>query len=249
MKAKVKFNGMLALTLALMAMHTDASAALLFVNQGTTSGWDQAYTTGQSYCIEQSTAKVRSGSTSIRFEVRSDAQDNGGRYHSHVKVQSIGETGKWSWYGFSTYVFGFESSTSTVMQFFDKATRGEPAMMLEYNPYGDYHMIMSINYGNNQNVKRDLGYVAPNSWTDWVFRAKFSETAGVYEIWKNGTYVLRHDGPNIETGTQVLDFVVGVYANLSSWTLATNPVQHRVVYLDSIRVGDANSSYSEVAPR
>jgi len=90
-------------------------------------------------------------------------------------------------------------------------------------------------------------------WVDWVIHAKYSiEEDGIIEIWRDGQKVATHKGPNyyLNPGTSSAEFKLGPY----KWAWSNNPVPSghnadvRVMYVDEVRMGDANSNYNEVAP-
>lgn len=103
-------------------------------------------------------------------------------------------------------------------------------------------------FGSKFSGKFDLGAYEKKSWTDWVLHIKFSPGSdGLIEIWKNGRKILKKVGKNTYNDRVGNYFKIGIYKygwadNYFSTTTS------RTLYYDEIRVGDKNSSYSDVAP-
>jgi len=79
-------------------------------------------------------------------------------------------------------------------------------------------------------------------WVDFVINVKWSyEAEGVFKIWKNGVLITDRNGPNCfndDTGPYLM---LGIYGRIDQ-------DQTMTIYCDELRIGDSNSSYSEVAP-
>jgi Polysaccharide lyase len=74
-------------------------------------------------------------------------------------------------------------------------------------------------------------------WVDWVFRVRWSyEDDGYIDIWKNGTQVVKHRGPNAYNDLR------GVYLKLGSY----HPTVNRVIYFDNIRLGDEDETFGSI---
>ena len=86
-------------------------------------------------------------------------------------------------------------------------------------------------------------------WVDWVIHAIWSyNDDGYLEIYKNGTSVAQYSGPNCYNDSLGIR---GPQTGVYKWPWLTGPtnVTERIVYLDEFKVGGANSSYDDVAPR
>jgi len=105
-------------------------------------------------------------------------------------------------------------------------------------------------HGGSTNVRNDwyAGNVEKGKWVDWVVYAKWSyRSDGVLKIWKDGKLVVERNGPNAYNDQPPEILKWGVY---NSWWNAHAPAStdKLITYVDEIRIGDANSSYAEVAP-
>lgn len=90
-------------------------------------------------------------------------------------------------------------------------------------------------------------------WTDWVIHVKWSWKAdGFLQVWQNGVTVVEAVGPNCSNDKLGPQVSFGVYK--WEWKPDHNPPYttnsvERLVYHDALRIGGANSSYADVAPR
>ena len=90
-------------------------------------------------------------------------------------------------------------------------------------------------------ISIDSPKLLKGQWNDIVLNYKFSYgTGGFVKMWMNGKQVVNDSGPNSHNDAKGPYFKMGIYG----WA-DTN----MVVYYDEIRIGDQNSSYSEVAPQ
>lgn len=79
-------------------------------------------------------------------------------------------------------------------------------------------------------------------WNDIVMRIKFSYTSpGINQVWLNGVkFVNNTTKINAHNDAIPPNWHIGIYGSLDTKT---------TIYYDEIRIGDASSSYDEVAPR
>jgi len=92
-------------------------------------------------------------------------------------------------------------------------------------------------------------------WNDFVIHVKWSpESDGILNVWINGKEVLNSKGPNYHSEVPADAypyFKMGQYYGSTSWGdkggIKWNVIE-RTVYHDELRIGDAASSYEEVAP-
>ena len=105
----------------------------------------------------------------------------------------------------------------------------------------------------------DLGPYAPGAWTDFVVHIRWScrdapplaercqsMPQGGAAIWKDGKQLVNYTGPTAYNDKARVFLKTGVYKGM--WKVHTTHVRERVVYQDEFRIGDATSSYAEVAP-
>jgi hypothetical protein len=80
-------------------------------------------------------------------------------------------------------------------------------------------------------------------WTDFVIHVIWDwDDDGLTQIWKNGVLIVDRSGGNCMNDLKGPYLKMGIYAWLDEGQTLT-------VYHDEFRVGDENSSYSEVAPK
>ena len=91
-----------------------------------------------------------------------------------------------------------------------------------------------------------LGAWTAGKWTDFIFHIKWSYNEdGILEIWKDGKLIKNYDGPNCYNDKNGTSFKIGPYE--WAWRMGPNLTTKREIYYDEIKVGDATSSYSEIA--
>jgi serralysin len=90
--------------------------------------------------------------------------------------------------------------------------------------------------------------VEKDQWTDWAFRIVLSYQADArLEAWKNGVKILDYAGPNVYNDALGPFIKVGIYKPAWREPIKSSVTQ-RTLYIDEVRVGDANSSFAEVSP-
>ncbi len=127
----------------------------------------------------------------------------------------------------------------------------------------------SLNKGGAGINRYTLGAVKRGAWTDFVFHIKFNfnPEKGLIQVWKNGKLVLDENTGTTYNDLASLYFMGGIYnrafaekgsnygvrrseeeckTNYGKWGC---PGPDGILYMDEIRIGDANSSYDEVKPR
>lgn len=89
-------------------------------------------------------------------------------------------------------------------------------------------------------------------WTSWVFHIKwgwFPEHNPKLEIYKNGTKVVERNGmPNTTNDVIAPYFKIGIYKWDWADPGATSNTTKRVVYFDSVKIGDENCRLVDVDP-
>jgi len=97
----------------------------------------------------------------------------------------------------------------------------------------------SSSYDRRLTVKTD-DQLRKGQWNDIVAHFKFSYAKdGVLQIWFNGKLILDDKGINAMNDAKGPYFKLGFYAHSEEYMIG---------YYDEFKVGDANSSYDEVAP-
>ncbi len=88
----------------------------------------------------------------------------------------------------------------------------------------------------------NYGAFSTGQWYDFVINIKWSyESDGFIKIWQNGVLVTDRNGPNCFNDAIGPYFMLGIYGSINYGQTVT-------FYFDEVRIGDSNSSYSEVAP-
>jgi hypothetical protein len=97
---------------------------------------------------------------------------------------------------------------------------------------------------------------AYGQWVDWVVRVKFSDTAGIFQVWRNGTLVVdqvgidnhlteRPDGAYMKFGLYSAQYDPVTY---STWGNPMDPGATRTAYHDELRIADSTGGYDVVKP-
>jgi hypothetical protein len=233
-------------------------------------------TTGySSICCSHSakvvTSPVRTGTRSVKMTLL--PTDEGYIYGAYKNPATRAEFEKWNlfsddvqWYGFGVYVDpAWQDSTSDP----------NGAVLAQWHSNKDScdqvsYASVTIRYKETINswiVKNDsdpnacstsssykrqewnVGTAKKGVWVDWVVYAKWSyQSDGRLKVWKDGQLVVDKTGPNKFNNTASKGFLKwGVY---KSWWGSKTPASSDklIAYFDNLKVGDANSSYQEVAP-
>jgi len=210
---------------------------------------------------------VRAGAYSRRFELRKDDPDaTSGRLRTELARDFVEKTGKRDrWYAFSIYLplyYDYDSVAEIVTQWHaipDRSSttnkkiepwRSPPLALLTHE--GEWQVAFrwdaqKITVNSPEGKNRLLGPYTQGEMTDWVFHVHWSyEDDGLLEIWKNGVNVLSYNGPIGYNDDQGVYLKMGIYK--WSWKSKESLTTKRVLYIDSVYVGDENATYCDVAP-
>lgn len=208
---------------------------------------------------------VRSGNKAIRMEWRKDRMDK--TNSSRKSMIHFGRTPTPEendrWYGFSLYIpsDAFPTERYNVVLFQLHATPDhhlkepwrQPILgldlrngMLQTRSSFDFEQVSP----KNENIEANLTHhdIAPiedlqDRWTDFVIHASLSlEGEGVFQVWMDGDLILDAQGIN-----QGYNDRNGPYPSWGIYSYNSSE-DHRVLYLDEIRIGDENAGYDAVAP-
>jgi hypothetical protein len=126
----------------------------------------------------------------------------------------------------------YRNPVVTIQTSYDELRNAIRADSRQRTPRGDYQKCASYNYGPPL-----IG-----QWIDFVINIKWSYGAdGFLKTWKNGELVTNDTGGNCFNDVKGPYMKIGIYAFLDQDQTIT-------IYYDELRIGDNNSSYSEVAP-
>jgi hypothetical protein len=200
--------------------------------------------------------------TSMKLQVKPNANGLGSQYSVIIGKP---ETSSERWYGFTVYApadYLPDPEEETISNWHSRPdfdlgeTWTSPYLALQTE---NGHWKLTVRWDTAKVTKQlhwmgeiisDFGPVKLNKWTDWVFHIKFSyEADGIVEVYKDGVKIYRRQGPNILNNVNMPYWEIGI----AKWgyTDAT-PQRHkftqRRLFFSSLREGDENASYKDVAP-
>lgn len=228
--------------------------------QGSFSGWNQQLCCKHSGTVV--TSPVRAGKYAAKFTLKkSDHEDH---HRAELATKPVPANSE-RWYGFSIMLpsdYKKDQMEEILTQW-----HSMPDKELGEKPGAPPLFLMTEN-GNWQLGRRwdankltafrapqgsegiNLGAYEPGVWTDFVFHIKWSyQSDGLIEVWKNGKLVLTKTGPNTYNDQLGPYLKVGIYK--AGWGVAkrTSSTTERTIYIDEVRIGDANSNYASIAPK
>jgi hypothetical protein len=195
---------------------------------------------GRSYIVA---GPARSGSNSLRMYLGANTSMK--QREEYYISQSAWQPGQTRWMGMSMQVpAGMPAGDSffIVSQLlFQSQESSPPIHMTVENINGQLHYILKNLGPNNVSRGRWTTPANPGQWKDFVFHIKASAGSdGFLKAWVNGQVWADYTGPTIKNGSKQSTTRIGIYKGPDDST-------HNMYY-DEIRVHDANSSYSQVAP-
>lgn len=223
----------------------------------------------------QNGVSPRSGSYMMKSYLNRETSST--NYRTEVTVNSPSEFYKGQEYWISISVFlpadwrmdyGNKNSDGMVWQLHDRAYKDpnwRKLLPLTVMHTQDGWVIRNHTFPTSGiNQSKGMGNLKPFSktvpynlgqWTDFVINFKLSgaqskdDTNGFIKVWVNGKLELDHTGQNY-FGEQTYGpyFKFGLYNSAWKYTESWIGPSSRVLYHDEFRIGDANSSYEEIAP-
>jgi hypothetical protein len=213
---------------------------------------------------------VRSGSRSVRFElrkgdraIRDAVPPRGGLERAEMEQTGLAS---WApvpserWYGFSIYLptdWVSDPSPEIVTQWHQEAGVGGPPPLSIVTRNGEW-WIVQRKWGQNDTVYHPAGPCTLGSWTDWVVHVRWAGSddpaAGLLQVWKNGQPVpgfTAKQGRTAEDpiqGNRYTYMKIGIYK--WDWFYG-NPsnTTTRVMFHDEVKIAEGSGSYNEVAPQ
>ena len=221
---------------------------------------------------------ARSGTQSLKFYNYFESIDKGYRNEINPLVDldhvllTIGEE---NWIGFSIYLpvgyvcDGCDPPSYAQESHFQMMGIPDAHLGEDYTRYPNFALIIDgdhwlINILGDSNpvldhpiYERQVSYDLVNEkwteetgqWTDFVIHTKLDynlDGDGFLKVYKNGILIVDDSGSNC------LNDVAGVKTQMGnykfSWRKGPTDVESRTMYMDEIRIGNANSSYAEVSP-
>jgi hypothetical protein len=183
------------------------------------------------------------GSRSARFEIREDQPlvHDGKRSEITIVKGSEGQITPNTWYSFSIFFpsdYAYDNEPEVLNQWYQD---GSPSTSLR----GLKDRVVFICGDTPDNRKTyDVGPIVKNAWTEYVFHFIHSYNAdGLVEIWRQGVKILTLNGGNMYNDV-LPKWKIGLYK--SAFKYGISDVDHRVVYFDNVRVGNANATFNEM---
>ncbi len=168
------------------------------------------------------------------------------------------DIGKEYWIGFSNQIPSAGDAGFFTMQLHKRPDAGDQGgrqpLLLRANSSG-YNI--HVNYDANAMTTASTegrqifsaGSLNNGQYTDWVIHVDFSfQSDGLLEIWKNGSMIVNYQGPNCYNDALGPYMKVGIYIPGWKSRSGATDANKRTIYYDEVKVGDAASSYNEVAP-
>lgn len=242
-----------------------AKSAIIFVGNFE-SGFSEW---GKELCCTHSativTSPVRAGNQAIKFTLNKSDPDVASSKRAELKRGTVPANSE-EWYGFSLFLplnYIADPSFEIVAQWHEypdknlgETWRTPPLSLMTYKGNFQLHRRWDPNPvtrdkpGSGGGIESvPIGPYKTGVWTDFVFHIKWSyKSDGLLEVWQNGNLVVRKAGPNTYNDQRGPYFKMGVYK--PEWKSAPSKSNNtqRVIYFDEVRVGDASTSYQNVAP-
>lgn len=199
------------------------------------------------YSIQQTSEKIKAGSSALRFEVRKTDPQVSESIRSEINVDSD-PLNQDRWYGLSMYLVDWldDDAPESVFQWHPDNTVGTSSMAL-WTIGGRFSYVTSNDNNSTSatNVYTDIGPVVSNQWVDFVIHIRWAtDTTGLLQVWMNGIRVINRI--NVKTAATTSYFKLGI--NKFGWLTQPSTVTQRVFYFDEVRIGNANATYNDVAP-
>jgi hypothetical protein len=246
-----------------------------FGNVSKVSSGRQTNTGYPSLCCSHSaqlvTSPVRNGNKAVKIQLRpsDEGYAYGNYYDPYVRAEfekwNVGHVGDARWYGFSVYIDPSYADTSDdpngtiILQLHGNKDACDIAKGPHLAIIITNTMQWRIRNQSDPNpcttngavgrIDWHPGTATKGVWVDWVIYAKWSYGSdGELKIWKDGNLVVNRNGPNTYNDQDLEDIKWGIYK--SWWGIKPAPASDLLtVYHDQIKVGDANSSFDEVAAK
>lgn len=214
-----------------------------------------------SYSLAQSSTQKRTGSTSMRVELRkSDPEAQYGNKRAELTYNNFNSESSINanirWYAWSNF---FPSATCAVdpaeeifSQWHDKSPNCSTSPPLAFEmKNGRYRVVIRYSttaYCSNPNYVVqyiDLGPIGYDKWNDWVvnYNPQYN-SSGFVKIWLNGKLVVNYSGPCHYNGSWFPYWKLGIYKWLWMGSGSSSTTTQRVYYVDDVKTGDNTASES-----
>jgi hypothetical protein len=202
-----------------------------------------------SHSITQSKTIVREGDGSFKVDARSsDPSVSGGYRPEFIPIANNTQAGKISegWYGYSIYFQDWKACSSGcgehVMQWHPDNGSGS-AVLAIYTERNTFHVRLNPEGDSTAFTLKDGKTIVPNKWYDIVFHIVWSSDSakGRVEMWIDGEKYVNFTNITLRSGQGIPYFKIGI----NRWNMGSTS---RVLYIDAVRIGNAQATYADVAP-
>lgn len=253
-------------TMSLILIAAVKMQPLIFISDFETkdfSGWKSDLCC--KYSGEIVSSPTRAGNYAAKFTLnRNDPiVENGKR--AELKRYTVAPMGSEYWYGFSIYLpsnWVEDTAPEIVTQWHDLPDfwLGEawkrPPLTLSINNnkwnIGNAWDSQVVTKKNKVTGRETLwsGTFEKGVWTDWVFHVKWSHKSdGLIEIWKDDTRIVQKRSSNTYNDLLIPYLKIGIYKYPWKKNKLPSITNERVIYFDQVRIGNATSTYKDIAPR
>jgi hypothetical protein len=225
------------------------------------SGWDK-----QLLCCSDSVQIVSSPTREGSYAAKITHRKSDPKVRAEIRKFDSVSANTERWYGYSVFIpkeYAKDPVHEIITQWSNRPADRDPGeggrrpslslsirnVKLELNNHWDSRSTTLTRKGVGTK-EWDLGPVAKGQWTDLVFHVKWSHKPdGVLEVWKNGRLVVKQTGPNTYNDKTSPSMKIGIYKRQWKNNPEASTTTERTLYYDAVRIGDANASYKDVAPR
>ena len=242
-----------------------AKSAVIFVSnfESGFSEWGKELCCAHSATIV--TSPVRAGKQAIKFTLNKSDPDVASSKRAELKRGTVPANSE-EWYGFSLLLplnYTADPSYEIIAQWHEypdknlgetwrtpplyiKTQKGKLYLQRRWDPN---KVTKNNTPGSGGGIESILiGPYKTGEWTEFVFHIKWSyKSDGLLEVWQNGNLIVRKAGPNTYNDQVGPYFKMGVYKPEWKSNPSMSNTTQRVVYFDEVRVGNASTSYTDVA--
>ena len=186
------------------------------------------------------------GNKSARFEIREDQPlvKDGKRAEVTIVKGSEGHITKEAWYSFAVYFptegYEYDHEREAINQWYQS---GSPSTSIRTD---DGRILFEV--GNHPDFREriDLAEIEKDVWYTVVMHFIHSyEGDGFVELWYDGQKLITRNGGNMYDNV-LPKWKIGVYK--AAFKYNTSYVDKRIIYFDTIRVGNENATYEDMDP-
>jgi hypothetical protein len=207
--------------------------------------------TATPYGIQIVEKPVYEGKQAARFELRDSDPENKNGTRAEISFPGADNTTRLErWYAFAVFFprddFDFDERDEVISQW-HQGGKATPSLCIRTMAN---KIRLRITPLPNQKTWKELGPIEKNVWQYYVMHIKHSASPdGLVDVWRNGVQVVHYTGANMyDTGHGIFhspNWKLGIYK--SAWNgSAVTKAPKRVLYLDAIKVGDAQACFSDM---